>query len=244
MLHSWMGTELFEFILSDSHLKVRAIHIVKQYCYVLTSTLRELIMKCFVETQVRTLLSVAFILFAAAPGCRLGSGGALVQNSITIENNLSPVSPCQNGNTVTVFTADGGQQTINPKKTGTITGDYTSLPGLGIQVNNWYWTQTALSIQAGPPQNPDNSGAQFTVSDSCTLTSSPAWYGKGIETYDIATVAAYKSTTGQCVIAIDENQPYTDAVTPGCCAPPLPGAENVCAGPWGVTNNGQSWPPP
>ncbi|QFY42413.1 hypothetical protein F6R98_07055 [Candidatus Methylospira mobilis] len=193
--------------------------------------------------KVRTLLSITCVLFAAASGCRIGSDAALTQNSITIENNLSPVSPCQNGNTVTVFTADGGHQTINPENTKSITGDYSSLPGLGIQVNNWYWTQTELPVQAESPQNPDNSGAQFAVSDSCTLTSSPAWYGKGIETYGIATVTAYKSTTGECVITIDENQPYTDAVTPGCCAPPLPEMENVCTGPWGVTNNGQSWPP-
>jgi hypothetical protein len=202
-------------------------------------------MKCFMITQIKALLRTACILFMVAPGCHLAAEDALAsQNGIVIKNNLSPVSPCLNGNTVTVFTTDGGQQPIEPGGHSiTVNGDYSSLPGLGIQVNNWYWTQINLPVQTVPTQNPDNSGAQFTVSANCTLTQSAPWYGKGIETYEIATVAAQQSEPGACLITINENQPYTDTVTPGCCAPPLSGMENICSGPWGVTNNGQPWPP-
>jgi hypothetical protein len=70
----------------------------------------------------------------------------------------------------------------------------------------------------------------------------PAWYGKGIPTYLIATVTAEKTSAG-CTITITRNN-YTDAVTPGCCAPPGIGG-STCAGPWGITNNhvGEPWPP-
>jgi hypothetical protein len=166
------------------------------------------------------------------------------QNTITVKNNLSSSSPCANGNTVTIFTSDGGQHPV-PAAGGTYTvqGDYSGYPGLGLQVNNWYWTSESLPVQKGPPQNPDNSGAQFTISDQCAISSAPPVYGKGIETYKIATVASQPGGTNTCLVTIDARPPYTDAVTPGCCAPPLQGFANVCSGPWGVTDNQQPWPP-
>lgn len=167
------------------------------------------------------------------------------QNKITIQNNLNTTSPCPAGNTVTVFTSDGGQQVIQPGGNSiAVSGDYSSGSGLGIQVNNWYWTSVDLPVQKGPPQNPDNSGAQFTISDQCVLSQAPPVYGKGIETYKIASVQAQKSDSG-CLITIDKKQPYTDAVTPECCAPPINGWNNVCAaGSWGKTNNNITpWPP-
>jgi hypothetical protein len=171
------------------------------------------------------------------------SQAGTVQHKITVQNNLSKTSPCPNGNTVSVFTA-GGQQVVQPGGGSvTLQGDYSAYPGLGLQVNNWYWTSQSLPVQKGPPQNPDNSGAQFMISDQCVLSQAPPVYGKGIETYKISTVAAQKSGTNECLITINENQPYTDAVTPTCCAPPLQNMGNVCTGPWGVTNNQQPWPP-
>jgi len=80
------------------------------------------------------------------------------------------------------------------------------------------------------------------LSDQCSLSQAPPVYGKGIQTYAIANVTA-QSTSSGCQITLGEKQPWTDAVTPGCCAPPLPGMANVCQGPWGVTNNQQPWPP-
>jgi hypothetical protein len=68
----------------------------------------------------------------------------------------------------------------------TLSGDFSKFPGLGIQVNNWYWTVVSLPVQKGDPQNPDNSGAQFAISDQCVLSRQPAWYRKGIPTYLIA----------------------------------------------------------
>jgi hypothetical protein len=132
------------------------------------------------------------------------------------------------------------QQTIQPGNYLDITGDFSTLPGLGIQVNNWYWTSISLPVQSGNPQNPDNSGAQFAISDQCALTQVPPWFGKGIPTYLIAAVAAEK-TSGGCTITISQNT-YTDAVTPGCCSPPGIG-DKTCIGPWGITNNGKPWPP-
>ncbi|QXP91160.1 hypothetical protein [Methylococcus capsulatus] len=173
----------------------------------------------------------------------LGQTGA-TPNKITVQNNLSKSSPCPNGNTVTIFTSGGRQQVVQPGG-GSVTfqGDYSAYPGLGLQVNNWYWTSENLPVQKGPPQNPDNSGAQFMISDQCVLSQTPPVYGKGIETYEISTVTARKTGTNECLITVNENQPYTDAVTPACCAPPLQNMGSVCTGPWGVTNNQQPWPP-
>ena len=168
---------------------------------------------------------------------------ATTGQTITIKNNLSSSSlPCAGGNTVSVFTSDGGQQVIQPGGPPiTIIGNYANYPGLGLQVNNWYWTSEQLPVQVNP-QNPDNSGAQFMLSDQCSLSQAPPVYGKGIETYLIANVTS-QSTSSGCQITIGEKKPWTDAVTPGCCAPPLTGMTNVCKGPWGVTNNQQPWPP-
>lgn len=163
---------------------------------------------------------------------------------LVIRNNLPAASPCPNGNTVSVFTSDGAQHVIQPGgNTLPVSGNYAAYPGFGLQVNNWYWTSQSLPVQANP-QNPDNSGAQFMISAQCTLTQAPPVYGKGIETYRIASVTAKTAVNGGgCEVTIGALQPYTDAVTPGCCAPPLPDMANVCQGPWGVTNNQQPWPP-
>ena len=166
---------------------------------------------------------------------------------LTVVNALPRSSVCPLGNTVSIFLPGQSQQVIQPEgKSLDVAGDFSTFPGLGIQVNNWYWTSVSLPVQKGDPQkgdqNPDNSGAQFAISDQCVLSQQPAWYGKGIPTYVIATVTAAKTGEG-CTITIARNN-YTDAVTPGCCSPPGIGG-NTCAGPWGVTNNhvGEPWPP-
>jgi hypothetical protein len=179
--------------------------------------------------------------------------------NITIVNNLTNTgNPCaehQGGNTVTVFLADGSQYKLltNGGRFQT-TGDYSKMPGLGIQVNNWYWTQGPLPVTAGPPQNPDNSGGQLTVSNDgqCTLVTGPAWFGKGVETSKIAKVTARPVADG-CEIDIaalppaQNNASYTNAVTPACCSPPLNKDWAVCGtanhGSWGQTNNQLPWPP-
>jgi hypothetical protein len=160
---------------------------------------------------------------------------------ITIVNALPPSTVCPNGNSVSVFAP--GQQVIQPGgPPRTIAGDFSTFPGFGLQVNNWYWTQVSLPVQKQDPQNPDNSGAQFAISDQCALTHQRAWYGQGIATYLIATVTAEKTADG-CKVTISRNS-YTDAVTPTCCAPPGIGT-NTCTGPWGITNGhvGEPWPP-
>lgn len=160
---------------------------------------------------------------------------------LTIVNDLPSSSVCAQSNTVSVFTP--GQQVIQPAGNSlNVSGEFSSFPGLGIQVNNWYWTAISLPVQKSDPQNPDNSGAQFAISEQCDLSWQPAWYGKGIPTYLIATVTAEKNNAG-CTIRIARNS-YTDAVTPGCCSPPGIGGK-TCAGPWGITNDhiGEPWPP-
>lgn len=163
---------------------------------------------------------------------------------LTVVNALPRSSVCPLGNTLSVFAP--GQQVIQPDGNSlSVSGDFSKLPGLGIQVNNWYWTSVSLPVQKGDaqnPQNPDNSGAQFAISDQCVVSQQPPWYGKGIPTYLIATVTAEKTADG-CRITITRNA-LTDAVTPGCCSPPGIGG-NTCTGPWGITNDhiGEPWPP-
>jgi hypothetical protein len=165
--------------------------------------------------------------------------GSNVLADVTVVNNLGDSAGCPGGNTLNIFTS-GGQQTIAVGASATVQGDFSSFPGLGIQVNNWYWTSVDLPVQTGPPQSPDNSGGQFTVDGSCNLNQEPAWYGEGIPTWLIATVSASQSGSG-CTITVSPNA-YTEAVTPGCCSPPGIGG-NTCSGPYGQTNNGDSWPP-
>jgi hypothetical protein len=161
---------------------------------------------------------------------------------ITLVNNLPTSTVCPGGNTVSVFTGSSPLPALQPNGGSVVvTGDFGAFPGLGLQVNNWYWTSVELPVQSGNPQNPDNSGAQFAISDQCVLSQEPAWFGKGIPTYQIATVTA-ASTAAGCTITIAQSA-YTDAVTPTCCSPPGIGSA-TCSGPWGVTNSGQHWPPP
>lgn len=168
-------------------------------------------------------------------------------NQITISNQLNSATACPLGNSVTVFYKVDNQPMNHKIEIGEsfpISGDYSAMPGFGLQVNNWYWTSVPLPVQKGvdsQPQNPDNSGAQFTLNDNCELNQDTAWFGKGIQTYLIANVTASKNPAGGCSVTLTNNN-YTDAVTPQCCAPPI-FPTGICNGPWGVTNTGQAWPP-
>jgi len=183
------------------------------------------------------LATVGFLLVLGLLGPVDGQAGP----PLTIVNDLPQSPVCPQGNTVSIFAP--GQQVIQPGGNSlNVSGDFSTFPGRGIQVNNWYWTSISLPVQKGDPQDPDNSGGQFAISDQCVLTCPPAWYGKGIQTYVIATVTAEKTSEG-CKITIARNQ-FTVAVTPGCCSPPGIGG-NTCTGPWGITNGhiGEPWPP-
>lgn len=176
--------------------------------------------------------------------CFLACGAlapSVLAGQFIVKNKLPGSSGCPNGNTITLFTGQS-QPTIQPGGSLPITGDFSKLPGLGIQVNNWYWVATKMPVQSGNPQNPDNSGAQFAINSSCVITSKSApWYGKGIPTYLIANVSA-QVVSGKCIITIKNNS-YTNAVTPGCCAPPGIGSKTCKSSQWGVTNDGKHWPP-
>jgi hypothetical protein len=180
----------------------------------------------------------AALAFAAALGLAPGVTAQSLP-PLTVTNALPASAVCPGGNTVSLFAPQ--QQVIQPGGNSIrVAGDFSRPPGIGIQVNNWYWTSVSLPVQNANPQNPDNSGAQVTISSQCALDRQPAWYGKGIPTYLIATVTAARTGDG-CTITIAPGS-YTNAVTPGCCAPPGIGS-NTCAGPWGVTSTGQPWPP-
>lgn len=170
---------------------------------------------------------------------------------VIVKNDLPSERPCLNGNTVKLFYAgqDPNDPPLDVNQSRKITGDFSDEGngGLGIQINNWYWTKESYPVQSGDsknPQNPDNSGAQFIFQkDACVLTKKmPPWFGKGIETYVIADVTVSQNSEG-CVLTISKNA-YTNAVTKDCCAPPLSKFSNICQdGSWGITQSGQQWPP-
>src|SRR5262249_21361660 len=82
--------------------------------------------------------AVGFILILGLRGPVDAHAGPL-----TIVNDLPSSSVCAQGNTVSVFTP--GQQVIQPAGNSlNVSGEFSSFPGLGIQVNNWYWTAISL----------------------------------------------------------------------------------------------------
>lgn len=172
----------------------------------------------------------------------LVGGNATGTLTVKIVNSLPTSSPCMDGgNSLTVFTKNGpasGTQ-IAAGQSQIFSDNFTSFPGAGIQINNWYWTQSPYPVEQFGPQNPDNSGAQFWFSDaSCSsLQQQGPVFGDGIQTFLVSSVKG-SNTGGSCTITVTPNA-YTDAVTPGCCS------WSTCSGPWGITNNPkQKWPPP
>jgi hypothetical protein len=164
--------------------------------------------------------------------------------AFNIKNNLPHTNEyCKySGNTVTLFYSNNRPE-ISPGGNLVIDGDFSKPFGLGIQVNNWYWVASRTPVQKGPPQNPDNSGAQFMINSNCEITSTTKpVYGAGIETYLIVDVTSMKGHNGECVVSINENA-YTNAVTPTCCAPPNIGSNTCSSNQWGMTANGKKWPP-
>ncbi|MCP4546601.1 MAG: hypothetical protein GY835_09075 [bacterium] len=121
--------------------------------------------------------------------------------------------------TVTIFNPD--KKDLPDGKSGPYSLDLGNPAGLGIQVNFWYWSQQPdlpVGKDIGKPgnNNPDNSGAQVHINESCCITGwGPAWYGIGIETYRIASITAAEQN-GECVLTLAPNS-YTGCVTPGCC---------------------------
>src|SRR6185295_18392009 len=58
---------------------------------------------------------------------------------ITIVNALPASTLCATGNTISVFAPD--QQVVQPGGNSLVVrGSFDKLPGIGIQVNSWYWT--------------------------------------------------------------------------------------------------------
>lgn len=167
--------------------------------------------------------------------------------SITILNNLLASTYCPNGNTLSVFAPNQPEKVIRIGKQATFSGDFSVLPGIEIQINNWYWVANESPVSEGggsTAQNPDNSGAQFAISHDCKITQNvPPWFGKGIPSYLIASVSAANSSEGVCVVTVSSNS-YTNAVTPGCCSPPGIGDKTCKSSQWGQTANGAQWPPP
>ena len=138
------------------------------------------------------------------------------------------------------------QQTLAPGKTGPYS---ISEAPFGLQLNFWYWAQTPLmdhaigtwSCAQGQCNNPDNSGAQFSLAAGCTIASqSPPVFGVGKETYIIADISAGMQD-GECVITIKANQ-YTACVTPSCCD--YSGSGQCSEGSQGTYAAGCSNPPP
>ncbi|WPL12894.1 hypothetical protein Thiosp_02678 [Thiorhodovibrio litoralis] len=113
----------------------------------------------------------------------------------------------------------------------TYNADLSDGGGLGIQVNFWYWDRVSgIPIQSGSsqqPQNPDNSGDNFLISQECEITKvEPAFYGKGQRTSVIADVSTQWAGS-TCMITVATND-YTSCVTKNCCSPPIQGYANAC----------------
>lgn len=165
---------------------------------------------------------------------------------VTIKNNLpNSGNPCVKwgGNKVQVFLPDNSQKIIDPTGQITVSGQFDAWPNsLGLQVNNWYWLQGdetqkyPVGGQGTDHQNPDNSGANFYIDDSCTLQCNTGIYGKGVQTYYVANITI-SGSNGNCTITIEPND-YTNAVTPGCCS------YSTCTDALrGQTDSKQGWPP-
>jgi len=179
-----------------------------------------------------------------ATGIQGTSGNIFFDNQITKDGAPACIFADPN-KLVSLFNPD--QQTLGPG----MTGPYTIAKGqqFGLQVNFWYWTQTSemnhaigtWSCSQGQCNNPDNSGAQFTLGAGCSIASmSPPVFGVGKETYIIADISAAMQN-GECVVTIKPNQ-YTGCVTPACCDFAAPGQ---CAeGTQGTYAAGCATPPP
>lgn len=153
--------------------------------------------------------------------------GAEATLTIQVENKIPPADggPCApyvtNSETIKIFLPTGppagigipynGRSAPYPLHLGTSCG-------LGIQVNFWYWTRHPENpVSSGPPQNPDNSGANFLMNADCTFRKMPPCAGDGKETYIIADVTSAMQN-GVCVITVKPNN-HTGCVTHNCCSP-------------------------
>ena len=197
---------------------------------------------------------IIYPLFAFSVGACGGAGemssSQEATQSIYIDNQITKDSApaciyADPQKLVSLFNPD--QQSLAPGKTGPYS--ISSSP-FGLQVNFWYWAQTAYmnhaigtwSCTQGQCNNPDNSGAQFTLGSGCTIASqTPPVYGVGKETYIIADVSAGMQS-GDCVITIKSNQ-YTACVTPNCCDY-TSGVGQCSEGTQGTYATGCTTPPP
>lgn len=148
--------------------------------------------------------------------------------TVTIVNKITAAGSCSGGKvTLTIFI--GSEQILVTPGADytTVSKDWGTAPGLGVQVNGWWWARgkdgQARTDYIGPKQgdkhqNPDNSGAQLMVSEDCKLRDrTRAWFGDGVETYVIANIDV-GMVGGKCTMTVSDNE-YTGATTPGCCSP-------------------------
>ena len=99
--------------------------------------------------------------------------------TIQVENKIPPADggPCApyvvNGETIKIFLPTGPPSGVGVPYNGKSSPYALHLGtacGLGIQVNFWYWTRHPdAPVGSGPPQNPDNSGANFLLNADCTF---------------------------------------------------------------------------
>jgi len=100
----------------------------------------------FFHKQAMAQPQLFFILLALLFSPSLGAN-----QTVNVVNNLPSTGPCgSGGNSITLFiSGNGGTHTVDVGSSYSTTGDYTQAPGIGIQINNWYWTQTSLPVQVG-----------------------------------------------------------------------------------------------
>lgn len=152
--------------------------------------------------------------------------------SIRFINDLPSASPCvHGGNSIRIF-GPPGQHNIAAGSAMTLTYDWNTGCGIGIQINNWYWTLSqpmhaqVQDVDGRGMQNPDNSGINFQIDSNCKISgeTNPC-YGFGVRT-DLVSDISSAMVGNQCTITVKKNS-WTDAVTfdgtNACCAPPWAG---------------------
>lgn len=148
--------------------------------------------------------------------------------SIRFVNALPHSSVClHGGNSIRIFGPPGTHNIVAQSEL-TLIHDWSAGCGVGIQINNWYWTLSqpmnadVQDVDARGMQNPDNSGVNFQIDSKCQISgwTNPC-YGYGIRSDWVSDISSAMEGN-QCTITVRDNA-RTDAVTfdgeAACCAP-------------------------
>ncbi|CAK0813215.1 unnamed protein product, partial [Prorocentrum cordatum] len=144
-------------------------------------------------------------------------------------------NPCveRGGNSLTISTPSGEQVLIPPGASATLVDDWASSGGVGVQINNWYWSFSRPAVSAvvsSPgPKNPDNAGVTVRLGADCVaeaLEAPPQCCG--VRTDFVSNVTVGWNAERRCEVTVAANE-WTNAVTPGCCSYGAAGSGSACS---------------